>query len=98
MAEQLSGCRYAGPVSQGEIEGYSFRSLRGQRIIQVLWTDFESSAKYRNLDISAGRLTVVEKLGGEVEINDGGPGDLDGQNNGQIRIRIGPSPVYVEID
>jgi len=99
MAEQLNGYQYAGAVSRYEetgIEGYAFRPVRGGRTRQVLWTDIESTTS-RYMDFAAGRITVVDKLGGSAVIDDGGPGDLDGRPDGRISVAIGPSPVYVEI-
>ncbi len=96
MTEQLTGYRYISEVVQSGVEGYSFRPVRGGRLKQILWTDFEGE-NTREMDFEAGRLRVVDKLGGVTEISDGGAGDQDNSANGLVRIVIGPSPVYVEV-
>jgi Beta-galactosidase len=97
MNSQLNGYKYTGYAGQNGIEGYSFRPAAGGRTRQVLWTDIENASAVAAISITAGHLTVTDKLGVEKTVWDGGSGDYDGSNNGSVRIYVGSSPVYVEV-
>lgn len=76
------------------IEGYDFAV--GERRVTVLWTLNETTVPVSFAVMTPGGvLRVVDKLGNEQFIRDGGAGDLDGSTNGAVRIAITASPQFV---
>jgi hypothetical protein len=97
MTTQLSGFRYSHTLSAPGIEGYAFRDAAG-RVKPLLWileTNTSGSAEY-NL-APATQVLVVDYLGNESVIVDGGAGDMDGAGNGAIKLLITENPVYVTV-
>jgi hypothetical protein len=97
MTAQLSGFRYSHTLSAPGIEGYAFRDAAG-RVKHLLWvleTNTTGSAEY-NL-APATQVLVVDYLGNESMIVDGGAGDMDGTGNGAIKLLITENPVYVTV-
>ncbi|MCO6449742.1 MAG: cellulase family glycosylhydrolase [Caldilineales bacterium] len=76
-------------------EGYDFEIMG--RVKTVLWTTDDLMHEQSLAVMSPGGiLRVVDKLGSEKLIRDGGLGDLDGLVNGSVSIAIDGSPKYAE--
>ena len=90
LTRELEGAQYDHPLSVSGIEGYVFR-LSGGRERFVLWATGGTTA----MSFTGKWLRKVEKDGSEVIIQDGRTGDLDNSTNGQIRIQVTASPIFV---
>ena len=101
MASELSGYEYAAttvvpaPGEQGE-EAYVFRTPSGKEKTVAWFVGPEELGESGSLTFQAAAgLRVVDRYGDETLINDGGPGDLDGVQNGVITIEVTIEPVFV---
>ncbi len=90
MTRELSGASYARRLNVSGIEGYVF-SMPGGGEKRALW----SSGGTKSVSFAGSRLRIVDKYGVESFVSDGGAGDGDGAVNGQVRINVGESPIYV---
>ncbi len=95
MTDELSDYSYTSPAVTGSsnIEGYEFIDPGNGKTKQLLWTVTETDTP---IEFEESRIRAVFYDGTEYIINDGGPGDRDGQANGRITAYLTPDPVYVE--
>jgi len=94
LTRELGGATPAGEVSLGDgLEGYEF-DLPGGGVRTVLWSTDEV---IRTVSFAGSLLRVADKYGLEVQIGDGGPGDVDGTVNGEVSFEINGSPDYVDV-
>jgi len=97
-----------GETGWTDVEGYEFRLPNGKRK-WVLWTPTKLSGEtVRAVSFAASQVRVVPKQkynetypdteipGVVVVIVDGGAGDLDGVVNGQVKLNVSASPIFVE--
>jgi hypothetical protein len=90
MTRELEGARYVRTVSVGGAEGYVFRMPNGIDKT-VVWGNPADA----QMPFAGSCLRVVDLPGSVTQISDGGIGDLDGPNNGQVRIQVfANQPVY----
>jgi hypothetical protein len=97
MAEEVSGT--AGVSARRDypedVEGYDFDMDGGVKT--VLWVLGEHSVDQAfPLEAAGGTLRVVDRLGDEQLIEDGGAGDLDGEQDGAVVIALDADPRIVE--
>jgi hypothetical protein len=97
MTAQLKGFSYSHTLSAPGIEGYAFRNAAGatKLLLWVLETNTSGSAEYSLSPASQAR--VVDYLGVERVVTDGGPGDWDGSTNGAIKLLVTDKPLYVSV-
>ncbi len=77
------------------VEGYDFEMRGNTRT--ALWVLGEYSLNQAfPLALAGGTLRVVDRLGAEQRIKDGGAGDLDGVQDGKVVIAIDANPRIVE--
>ena len=95
MINELDSYKYSSVINTGsaDLEGYEFISSATGKAKDVVWAQ-ENTSGY--LSSPYERIRVVAIDGSERFITDGGAGDLDRSNNGQIWIAITSSPVYAE--
>ena len=95
MTSELGNYIYSAVVGTGDpnLEGYEFISSSTGKTKEVIWAEEDTSG---HISFPYDRIRVVEIDGTEHNITDSGSGDYDGRNNGQVRIPITSSPVYVE--
>jgi Cellulase (glycosyl hydrolase family 5) len=95
MIAELGDYSYSEIVETGDtnLEGYEFVSRLTGKNKQVIWAA-EDTSGYMSFQHERVRAVTID--GSEHYITDGGAGDSDGSNNGQVRILITSSPVYVE--
>lgn len=95
MAAELNEYEYSAIIETGDtnLEGYEFICSSSGKRKQVIWAQEDTSGYMAYLYESI-RVSGID--GTEQVITDGGAGDLDEKDNGQIRIAITPSPIYVE--
>ena len=95
MTSELGEYRYSAVVETGaaNLEGYEFISSMSGKIKQVVWAQEDTSGQ---MTFPYERIRVVAIDGSVQFVTDGGAGDNDGRNNGQVRLLIIQSPVYVE--
>jgi hypothetical protein len=91
MASELTFFRYLHEFLAPGVEGYVFSTAGGQRKT-VLW----ATSAAATADFAQTCLRRVDLMGGELIIQDGGSGDVDGVANGNIRLTVSPNhPIYV---
>ncbi len=95
VTRQLAGAEYIGPLGpiatgSSEIEAYEFRKQGGLPRIIVAWTDDDLN---HTLSLATTYVLVVDKYGGQTVIRDADDGVVDGQ----VQVRLGPSPVYLHL-
>ena len=95
MTSELGDYIYSAVVVTGDpnLEGYEFISSSTGKTKEVIWAPEDSSGR---MTFPYESIRVVAIDGSEYFTTDGGSGDYDGRNNGQVRIPITSSPVYVE--
>lgn len=95
LISQLKNYRYQWKMETGSanLEGYKFSAVSGDAGKWVIWAEEDTSGA---VTLAEEQIRVVAIDGTSRIINDGGAGDRDGLNNGQIRLGITSSPVYVE--
>jgi len=95
MISELGDYRYSAVIQTGsaDLEGYEFISSSTGKSKYLIWAQEDTSGY---ISFPYERIRVVAIDGSVDFITDGGAGDLDNKNNGQIWIAITPSPVYVE--
>ena len=92
LARELTRCYYRRALLGPEVEGYVLQVAPG-REMTVLW----ANVPVKTVSFSYTCLRRVELLGAEVDIADGGAGDVDGTANGRVSLRVEQDdPVYVE--
>jgi hypothetical protein len=89
LTAELAGYDYYQTLEVENVEAYVFQSEFGQEKV-VAWG---SNALLFN---PANQLRVVDRNGDETWVLDGGPGDLDGIQNGRIRFQIISEPVFIQ--
>lgn len=91
MTEQLKGLTFSRTFSAPGLEGYYFRRPSGTETLLV-WGDNNP------LTIpSASRVKIVDYLGVETTVSDGGAGDLDGAQNQSIQLSVSKNPIYITV-
>jgi hypothetical protein len=91
MTAELTHYRYAQTLAAAGVEGYVF-SLENGQTKTVLW----ATGSARNVPFNQECARRVDLLGAATQVTDGGAGDLDGANNGQVTLSIGSNnPTYV---
>jgi len=95
MTSELGDYIYSAVVETGagNLEGYEFISAATGKSKYVIWAQ-EGTSGY--MTFLYAKIRVVSIDGSEHFIIDGGSGDYDRRNNGQVRISITSSPVYLE--
>ena len=95
MTTELGDYTYSGLVETGDVnlEGYEFSSSASGKTKEVIWAQ-DGTSGYMTFPYE--RIRVVAIDGSVQFVTDGGAGDYDGSNNGQVRLLITQSPVYVE--
>ncbi|MBV9788997.1 MAG: hypothetical protein JOZ51_12520, partial [Chloroflexi bacterium] len=91
LTAELTGAKYSRLLGQPGVTGYVFRMPQGSEKTVFWGANAAGSAVF-----GGSCLRRVDELGVANTINDGGPGDGDGQVNGQIRIAAAANdPAYV---
>jgi hypothetical protein len=90
MTSELTGFEYASTESVAGGEAYQFVDVCGRRKT-VAW-----GSGSLTLD-RAQKARVVDRMGTESGVQDGGPADADGVRNGAIAIALTSEPVFVSI-
>jgi cellulase (glycosyl hydrolase family 5) len=95
MTSELGDYTYSAVIATGDanLEGYKFISAETGKSKEVVWAQEDTSGQMV-FPYEIIRMVTIEGL--VHFIADGGGGDSDGSNNGQVRIPITSSPVYVE--
>ena len=95
LVSELGGATYRRDFASGDplIEGYVLEMPCGEEKT-VLWAEGPTSASFPVID----HLRLVTRSGDESIIVDGGPGDLDGDRDGQVTVGVGRRPVYIQAD
>jgi len=95
MTAELSDYIYSAVIETGatNLEGYKFISSSSGKIKEVIWAQEDTSG---SMSFPYESIRVVSIDGSVQFITDGATGDYDGTNNGQVKILITSSPVYVE--
>jgi hypothetical protein len=88
LARELSSTQYVRSLSSTQIEAYEFETVNGSVPVIVAWS---TNASQRQMVLEAEQIVVVDKFGGTTTISD----NDDGQNDGEVTIAVGPSPVYL---
>jgi hypothetical protein len=89
LTSELTGYEYARTLDVPEAEAYVFQVPCGPEKT-VAWGS-------GTLTFSpAGKIRVVDRDGNESTISDGGAGDLDGTQNGAVKLQLTADPVFVE--
>jgi hypothetical protein len=98
MTSQLMGFQFIRTIHEpGNIEGYAFVNSTGEEKY-VLWRDEAITTGNVAFSLSpAGQVKVVDYLGNESLVLDGGAGDLDGAQNGLIFVEVSEIPLYITI-
>jgi hypothetical protein len=97
MTKQLDGSRFHRTLSAPGIEGYAFRMGTGVEKL-LLWKLESLTAISSEYNLTpATRVLVVDYLGNEKIIVDGGTEDLDGLLNRMIKLQVTEDPIYVTI-
>lgn len=96
MTTQLKDFKYARTLSEaGNVEGYAFQNSTGSEKY-VLWQDEANTSENAQYTLNpANQVLVVDYLGRESIVLDGGSGDMDGSQNGIVVLRITQDPVYI---
>lgn len=96
LTEEFSGTRHVSARLDfsTNIEGYDL-DVAG-RTKTILWTVDASSGTQSFATLVGAKLRVVDRLGDERLVEDGGSGDLDGARNGRVVLAIDGSPRIVE--
>jgi hypothetical protein len=97
----LSGATYMRDLLEADtgsirIEGYMFKSRFGRRL-DVVWTTDDTPLDVEDdpivtLNVNAGVLTVIDKVGNEWQVQDGDDGKIDGR----VTLQVGGSPLFLE--
>ncbi|MCL4459811.1 MAG: glycoside hydrolase family 44 protein [Chloroflexi bacterium] len=96
LTNELGSATYERPLTESEtgstsIEGYLFTTLNGKREIRVVWMKNKpGEPQEATMVVPAKQLKEISKLGDVTQ--------LYAQEDGNIRVTIGRSPVYLEID
>jgi hypothetical protein len=91
MTRELELTRYSGPFLHENIEGYVFQ-MPGGSDKTVLW----AKTSVTRVSFPYHCLRRVDRDGNARNINDGSSDDLDGIQNGQVRLQLDPGePVYI---
>jgi hypothetical protein len=85
---ELAGYQYDRTLDIADVEGYVFRNA-DQEEKTVAWGSGTLSLAPAN------RLRVVDRLGNISYVDDGGPGDVDGMQNGTVVLQLTEDPVFV---
>ncbi len=95
MTAELDDYAYSSVVETGawNLEGYEFASSATGKAKQVIWAQEDTSGQ---MIFPYESIRVVAIDGWAQIITDGDANDSDGSNNGQVRIPITASPIYVE--
>ena len=95
MTSELGDYIYSAVVVTGDLnlEGYEFLSAATGKSKEVVWAQ-EDTSGFMTFPYESIRVVTID--GTEYFITDGGAGDSDGINNGQVKIPISSSPFYVE--
>jgi hypothetical protein len=97
MTKQLSNYKYHHTLSAPGIEGYAFQTAAGAEKL-VMWLDETNTATSATYSLSpATQVLVVDYLGTERVIIDGGAGDMDYTRNGVVKLQITLIPIYVTV-
>jgi hypothetical protein len=98
MTSQLMGYQFFRTIHEpGNIEGYAFVNSAGEEKY-VLWRDEANTTGNVAFNLSpAGQVKVVDYLGNESIVQDGGAGDLDGAQNGMIFVEVSEIPLYLTV-
>jgi hypothetical protein len=98
MTGQLMGFQFIRTIHEpGNIEGYAFMNSAGDEKY-VLWKDEANVTGNVAFNLSpAGQVKVVDYLGNENIVQDGGAGDLDGAQNGMIFVEVSEIPLYLTV-
>jgi hypothetical protein len=92
LADELARSYYREVLPWPDTEGYVF-DVGSSREKYVLW----STGLPKDVAFPAACLRQVGLLGTQRNIVDGGTGDLDGQSNGLVTVRLQQNdPIYVE--
>ena len=93
LTRELAGARYSRQMSEvSGVEGYVFLWPDGMEK-RVVWSTSESGGM---VSFQGSQVRVVDKLGSEFLVSDGGVEDLDGRS-GWVGIQITSSPIYAEL-
>jgi hypothetical protein len=95
FARQMAFAQYVRMVPPGEmgsyqVEAYEFLTQRGGTKIIVAWAIDDQG---HNTWWTADQMAVVDKFGVRTMVYD----EDDGQLDGQVRVTIGPSPLYLRV-
>ena len=98
LTSQLMGFQFVTTIHEpGNIEGYAFLNPDGV-VKYVLWKDEANTTGNVAFNLSpASQVKVVDYLGNERLIQDGGAGDLDGAQNKMVFLEISEIPLYLTV-
>ena len=93
VARQLAPADYVRPLAPAEtgsskIEAYEFRAPASLAQTIAAWTNDDLN---HTMSMAAANVMVVDKYGAQTQVYDGDDGVVDGQ----VQVRLGPSPVYL---
>jgi hypothetical protein len=91
LTNELGGLQFSRTLNLSGGEGYVFGAGANQKT--VVWGQQQAATTL--VDFAQACAQRVDMLGVTSQIVDGGPGDLDGFQNGNIRLGVGFDPIYV---
>ncbi|MFC2036385.1 hypothetical protein ACFLYD_00225 [Chloroflexota bacterium] len=88
LTRELAGYTYSTTLDVPDVEGYVFHKAHGQEQT-VAW------GSGRLTFAPVGLLRVVDLAGTVIFVHDGGAGDVDGSQNGNVTLQMTADPVFV---
>lgn len=94
LTSELAGYRYTDTLAIPSVEGYAFRDEYQQEKLIAWWAaDWPPSGSL--VVASTSRIRVVDREGTVSYVEDGADGDMDGNLNGAVELRLTADPVFV---